>query len=148
MQFWHYTKMIAVPKILRDGEIKRTVTYFQGDRPCVWFSTNENWDNGAGTLVQCDIGDIVSCDPVLLFGFGYGAIIPARIRLNPDAVKLITWAEHQQTLPGWVAMRKELGGRLIVGANTAEWWVCYEDVPIKSCLLPIEKRVDGKWVAN
>lgn len=143
-RYWHYTKALNLPGIKHERRIKRTVTYFEGDRPCVWLSVNNFWDYGARKIVPHEAGYIVSCDPVTVFKYGLKALVPIRIEVDPSKIIIFAWRDHKKTIPAYVAEQKENGGRNI-GANTGEWFVTYDDIPYSS-ILSIEKQVAGEWV--
>jgi len=149
MQVFHYTRAAKIPAILREGKIRKTTTYFRGDRPAVWVSSNDQWDNGAGCLVRYEGPDrrLFGRDLVSDYDsppLAFMTLIPARIRINTRREVLVPWTEHRKTIPEWVAERKERGG-IMLCADVNEWFVIYRDVP-KSSFVAVQEWTGDEWI--
>jgi hypothetical protein len=59
---WHYTVRPHILSILSDGVIKPATAFVsRRERPIVWFSSNQNWEQTANKSAAMEDGRIVDC---------------------------------------------------------------------------------------
>src|SRR5262245_17530639 len=57
---WHYTTTQCLVKILTDGYLKPATAFVKPpEKPVVWFSTNQDWEETANKLGQTTDGSLV-----------------------------------------------------------------------------------------
>jgi hypothetical protein len=147
MRYRHYTLYQRLRDILKTGVIlPATVGINEGESPVVWFSTNPDWEETVRKRIVIgkkgqQIGPL-SKDGLSKYGFP-----PVRIEVNPAKVSLYSWEHFKEHSGIPVKQAKELVKVAKKwGANHQEWWVCYEPVPLTSCLNPIEIWNGSEWI--
>jgi hypothetical protein len=116
-RLWHYTRLMALPSILLDGELKpRRAGWWPiyAERPVVWLSTNSDAERSVTHRKA------------------------ARIEVRPT-VAAGPWAEYAARIPG------DLAACITDGQNPEEWRISYKAVT-REDWLTVEVHVDGIWV--
>ena len=89
----------------------------KNEKPAVWLSTNNVWEN---TVAEEKLEDI-------------DYFTPARIAINPKNLNLKSWNYHKKYSGISSAMAKSLEKIGIEsGAKPYEWLVCYEEIPVEN----------------
>lgn len=148
MRFWHYTAYPSLVKIVDDRTIRRDRTVVVGNEfSVVWLSTNPNWEETVRkSLLNTQTGKEtgpLSRDELSKQGFP-----PVRIEVNQNLVNIRSWRHYKKN--GDISRKNATSLEKLAkrwGANPKEWHVSYEDIPLASCLIPIEIWTSrGEWV--
>jgi hypothetical protein len=132
---WHYTYGIAFRKIIADGKLKTTsLGVDPGERPALWFSSNQLWERTAHKG-----GCVGMADTHRQYGGLY------RFGVDP-ANAPHGWEAHVSGsgVTGRTAARLAAAGES-VGANPAEWFVSYDPVG-RDKWVQVERWTGAAWV--
>ena len=148
MRLWHYTFIQSFYNMTQDGVIKTssTVRISEMEKPVIWLSSNPVWEETVRKALRDpetgEISEALSRDE--LFQRGYPAV---RIKTNSELVAVRSW-RHFKKYSGIPKKEAKALAQVALkwGANPKEWWVSYEDIPLTSCLLPIEIWNGSKWI--
>jgi hypothetical protein len=130
---WHYTTVPFLRLILLDQAIKQaTIGVEPGEKPAVWFSSNQTWEETANKGMVTPYGETVRLNKEQTHKRAGGL---ARVGVEPDSAPN-DWNAFKR-LGG---IRPEEARRLYVaglmrGARPGEWFCSFEPVPA------------DKWVA-
>jgi len=112
---YHYTKDLHIENILKQG-IKKTRKFIDNkEKPVVWLSTNNVWEN---TVAEEKLEDI-------------DYFVPVRILINPKNLNLKPWSYHKNFggISSIMAKKLEVVG-IRNGSKPYEWLVCYKEIPV------------------
>ena len=140
---WHYTTGQCAVQIIRDGVIKPATAYVpEGERPIVWFSTNQDWELTANKLWKNPGGSLIRLGRVQTGELGGGLV---RFGVAPETAPH-DWRALKEFsgMPGWMAQRLYRAA-IARGARPGEWWGTFEPV-IRSQWTAIDVDQDGVWV--
>ena len=139
---WHYTIGDRALDILEGGVIKRaTAGVPEGEKPIVWFSTNQVWEQTACKFTHTPTGPVrLNKEQTAELGNGlyrFGVL---------DKTAPYKWRELRQKAGMTSATVKHLESwGKAQGANIGQWRGTFEDVPIEKCVA-IEVLKDGRWL--
>jgi hypothetical protein len=143
---WHYTTADRLHKIAESGRINTTSTLIErGERPAVWLSTNPEWEETVQRVVINEVGNKtppLSRDGLLKLG-----IIPVRIEINCQQVRLLNWNEFKKKsrISKFCADNLEEVA-LEDGADPQQWRASFQPIDLKRTVCV--EFWDGKaWVA-
>jgi hypothetical protein len=141
MTKWHYTILLWLDEIRKDGLIKPASDYITlGERPIVWFSTNPDWELTANK-------NLVESDKVIFLDRAgtekhYGL---ARIGVAPETAPY-DWRSLKELsgMPGKHAegLYREAIKR---GSRPGQWWGTFDPVP-REKWIAVQVYRDGQWV--
>lgn len=121
---WHYTSSESFISIANDGLVLPTTLYVPaGERPIVWFSTEDFWEPTA--TKKCSLtGKMLTLDEMLKH-----EVLPVRIGVNPTVaphrwsdLKLLSGI-NPDTARALASSGKQMG------ANPSRWRGTFEAVP-------------------
>jgi hypothetical protein len=140
---WHYTTVDCFKRIVRDGVLRpATAAVPQHERPVVWFSTNEYWEQSANKALQMSDGRLIALDMKGTAKHGGGLI---RIGVAPERAPH-TWNEMRR-----VARIDRRMARALMhvarrdGADPQQWRGSLEPVS-RADWVAVEVFVSGAWV--
>jgi hypothetical protein len=140
---WHYTVRQRLDGLLRDGIIKPvTAGLPAGERPAVWFSSNQEWEETANQAWQRPDGTINRGNKESTHLLGGGL---ARIGVLPETAPH-DWKAFK-TLSG-IKPAKARGmydAAIGSGARPGEWFVSFEPVP-QSQWVAVEVWDGEQWL--
>ena len=143
MKVWHYTTSKALEGIFNDGVLECDRIYIKGEIPCIWLSTNSNWEETVRKKIQNAKTGVetkaLSRNDLLKFG-----VAPIRIEINPKAIKIVNWKIHCKKIPKNIIQALEDVAKEW-GANPSEWWVSYKPIPVNR-FASIETWNGETWV--
>lgn len=130
MMAWHYTVGLKLPLIRESGTLRPADAYIApGERPILWFSTNQYWEKTAAKAVR-EAGStrMLSMRETAERGKGL-------YRFGLPAEQLTRWPEIGKQAGIRAAMRNALMrvGRA-KGANPAEWYGTLGEMPVDGLL--------------
>lgn len=140
---WHYTTGAKILSIMSDGVIKpATAGLKAGERPAVWFSSNENWEETANKLWGDDLGNVRALNREETAEYADGLF---RIEAGSD-LPLHDWQAFKRLsgIKPKIAQRIYKSG-ISVGARPGQWFVSFDPVPISKCQ-GIETWNSGEWI--
>jgi hypothetical protein len=143
-RLWHYTTGRWLDQILKDGFIKpATEGVPQGERPIVWFSKNQHWEQTVSKLGTNPDGTLIQLDMAQTGERGGGLV---RIE-----VESMTAPHDWNDLKERSGMRAKMATSLYSSgiaqrARPREWRGMFEAVP-RSKWIAIERYEDGRWTA-
>ena len=142
MMVWHYTIKQRLDRILVDGLIKpATVFVPPNEKPVVWFSSNQIWEETANKILQDSTG-IRRGNKKETHEHGGGL---ARIGVAPEAAPY-TWNDFKRLSGIQPKAAKLLYQAAIAGrARPGEWFVSFEAVSSKKWLA-IELFDGTNWI--
>jgi hypothetical protein len=125
--FWHYTTGKNFEAITRDGLIvPATAGVPKREKPIVWFSSNQYWEQTAGKMLKLQDGTLVKLTMEETCKFGRGLV---RIGAAPEtaphdwvALKRLGRMSKRTARGLWAAGIKD-------GADPAEWFGTFDSVP-------------------
>ena len=53
---WHYAPWVYLPSMVESGVLRVSNDGFAGEKPLLWFSTNQKWEATATKVVRTDTG--------------------------------------------------------------------------------------------
>lgn len=133
MRLFHYTVGTYLPNIIRDGKIKPATAWIDdGEKPAVWFTTNEDWEECCNKCWAEKDGPIrfLSKEETKIAGKGL-----IRIEVIPEAAPYTL--EDFRLLSGISKKSYQSLRRLVrkTGANPErEWRVSFEPVEMDQWL--------------
>ena len=139
---WHYTFGEAFRSILENGLIMpATANVSERERPIVWFSTNQEWDQTVPKGLMKN-GVIVDLDRE--------AMIAAGLRLGRIGVSPVTAPYLWSTLKRLSRMNDRMSRGLVAaalakGADPMEWRGTFESVP-REKWVAVEVWQDSRFV--
>mgnify|MGYP006274232821 CR=1 FL=1 len=139
---WHYTTGEKFVAIIEDGILKPTACRIDpGERPAVWFSANQWWENTASKILQTD-GRLRSLSMAETAAYGKGLV---RFGVERQTAP-ISWRKFR-TLSGIspATYRNMAKAGKKRGANPGEWFASFERVP-RELWVAVEVFQDKKWV--
>lgn len=136
MRIFHYTLNQSLKGIFHSGKIARSISILRGERPCVWLTSNDDFEFINGKLNKFETVNESQIDIIANFG-----VLPIRIEINTDTIEVITWETYRKQIPLWVAMNYETASN-----HTSEWHICLIDIPVECIRLPIENWNGAEWV--
>jgi hypothetical protein len=141
---WHYTVWVWWEDIRRDGVVKAATAYVtDGEKPAVWFSVNEFWEETANKNAQTPDGRLVILDREGTRSHGGGLV---RIGVAAETAPH-DWNAHKVKAGLDKRIAKGLyDAALSSGARPGEWYVSYDPVP-RSLWLAVERwdEVAKRW---
>jgi hypothetical protein len=140
---WHYTVGAKLTLILGDGMIKPATSGVpRGERPIVWFSTNQDWEPTADKSVMDEHGTLIHLDREKTAEMAGGL---ARISVAAETAPHDWQAIKELSgMTGWVAQGLYKTG-IKKGSRPGDWWGSFDPVP-RSKWLAIQVHRDGSWV--
>lgn len=138
MKLWHYTSVLHIPMILRDGYLRPTETNFDPMVPhsapdAVWFLDGPDL---GGTLHGLNVDNIPGYRPDKT---------EVRIEVEvPDkrVVAWLPWVEAQGIDPEWLdVLTRNDGGR----AGASRWMLVFRRVPLSQWTRVEVRQEDGGW---
>ena len=139
---WHYTMGIKLRSIMEDGVIKpATARVPQGEKPVVWFSTNQEWEPTANKSWQNSDGQIMIGDKDKTAELGLGLV---RIGVEPDTAPY-DW----HTIKKASGMSGKMANGLYrvgidCGSRPGDWWEPSSqfrvEVSLKVLWVPFERE--------
>ena len=71
MLLWHYTTSARIQKIVEDAAIKPATAFVEpNERPIVWFTTNQRWENTVSKSLLLPNGKMIGMDMVDMMARG------------------------------------------------------------------------------
>ena len=147
MRLWHYTIYHTFRKIVESGEIKTHTTARLNEKPVVWLSSNPIWEETVRKAIRNpeteEISMALSRDE--LFKRDFPAV---RIEINTELVVIRSWRNFKKY--GGISKKEAKGLEKVAikwGANPKEWWVSCDNIPLRSCIWPIEIWNEKEWLA-
>lgn len=140
---WHYTTLARFVVILADGEIRpATAAVPKDERPIVWFSLNQHWEQSANKALRTPEGRLIGLDMEGTMKCGRGLI---RIGVRPERAPH-AWRELKRL----AGMREDMARGLVRvarkdGADPGDWRGTFDPVP-RVDWSAIETFIDGSWV--
>jgi hypothetical protein len=140
---WHYTVRQRLDGLLRDGVLPpATAGLPAGERPAVWFSSNQQWEETANQAWQRPDGTINPGNKEATHLLGGGL---ARIGVLPETAPH-DWKAFK-ALSGIKAAKARgmYDAAIGVGARPGEWFVSFEPVP-RSQWVAVEVWDGERWL--
>ena len=140
---WHYTVRQRLDGLLRAGVLPlATAGLPAGERPVVWFSSNQLWEETANQAWQRPDGTINPGNKEATHLLGGGL---ARIGVLPETAPH-DWKAFK-ALSGIKAAKARgmYGAGIGAGARPGEWFVSFEPVP-RSQWLAVEVWDGAQWL--
>jgi hypothetical protein len=140
---WHYTIFDRFVDIVADGEIRpATAAVPNGERPIVWFSLNQHWEQTANKALRTADGRLIGLDMQGTMEHGRGLI---RIGVRQERAPH-TWRELKRL----AGMGEDIAGGLVRmarrdGADPRDWRGTFDPVQ-RADWSTVETFVDGSWV--
>ena len=144
MLCWHYTTGEKLLLIAESGELRPGKAYVpEHEKPILWFSLNQYWDNTVNKGLLKPDGSILQLDMRGTFEGGGGL---ARIGVSEDTARYGWKAlRHISNMDSYMA--KHLVKRALeVGTNPREWRGTFDAVPYKKWKAVERFDGNGMWV--
>lgn len=142
---WHYTVGRYFESILADGYIKPTTAYITpGERPAVWFSLNQDWEQTANKLWLNNDGTVRALTRDETRSMGGGLV---RFGVSPRTAPF-NWRQFvtKSRIDRRVA-RAVVDVAHKQGSDPAQWRVSFDPVPRKLWLaVDVWDSADHCWV--
>jgi hypothetical protein len=140
---WHYTYGLKIPLIMASGVLKTTSIYIEkNEKPALWFSTNQFWENTANPGFREDDGTIrdMSVEETAIRGSGL-----YRFGVKTEDAPY-SWIDFKKISGASTKMINGLAKAADrVGSNPYEWFVRFEPLPIEQCI-HIQFHDGEKWI--
>jgi len=140
---WHYTIGDRLEGILVAGELRpATAGVPAGEKPCVWFSVNQDWEPTANKLGKDGFGVLQALTKEETHELGGGLV---RIGVSPSTAPH-DWRAYKRLS---CVTRDEAKGlydsAIARGSRPGDWFVSFSAVP-RSQWLAIEVWDGAKWI--
>lgn len=139
---WHYTTGSHFLAIVESGRILPATAYVSGrERPIVWFSTNQQWEQTANKMWRRPDGKL---QPTTTRGENY-KLGGGLVRFGLPARNLTPWPKlgRKAGISRSMARALEFAAH-DAGADPSEWSGCFEPVDVRDCV--VEALSDsGQW---
>lgn len=144
MTLWHYTTGETFLQILESGKILHaTAGVPDGERPIVWFSSNQVWEQTANKRAQRSDGSMEGVDMEETRKRGGGLV---RFGVDPETAPY-DWNALKR-LSGMKSKHAEhvAAAGLKLHARPSEWFGTFDAVPITEWTA-VEIYQDGEWIS-
>jgi hypothetical protein len=138
---WHYTIGQKAKLILESGELKPATTFIEaGEKPILWFSTNQDWEQTANKMLTLPDGTLRQLTMEETGAMGGGLF-----RFGMPSENLIKWPRlaREANMRGKIQRSLEVVG-LRQGADFREW--CGSLEPVSIAFLFFQTMTDSGWL--
>ena len=140
---WHYTTGEKFLKILEGGYLLPADSYLTpGERPILWFSRNQFWEETANKRWQNRDGTSIGLTMLETHQLGNGLV---RFGVLPS--RLIEWPKlaSKARMPVNLARALETSAAEL-GGNPAEWLGSLKKIRVKDCQVHVMNKDCSAWV--
>jgi len=142
---WHYTTGQKFERIARSRELRPpSISFNPPERPILWFSLNQFWEQTANKAYRQEDGAIVQLDMLGTMEQGGGLV---RVGVMVTDSRLHRWPRLAEEARMPEAVIEELS-RVGVerGANPEDWAGMFTSVRLAECVIDVIDASAVKWV--
>jgi hypothetical protein len=142
---WHYTTGEKFERIARSRELRPpSVSFNPPERPILWFSLNQFWEQTANNAYRQDDGTIVELDMQATLEIGRGLV---RVGVMATDSRLHRWPElGEKARMSEAVVEQLIRTGVEKGSNPEDWAGMFTSVRLAECVIDVIDAPTLKWV--